>query len=122
MPTGWWMSGLMPAKAAGTSSIADRPQEWGRAAHSGPPSALGQVAKPRTAHYLAHPRKPLPMVRRQPKAHLKVRGVTRNNLRGLDVDIPLGVLASVTGVSGSGKSSLISQFLVDAVAEHLGHA
>ncbi|MGY4512922.1 excinuclease ABC subunit UvrA [Bradyrhizobium sp. USDA 3650] len=90
--------------------------------YSGPPAGLGQVAQSRTAHYLAHPRKPLPTVRREPKAHLKVRGVTRNNLRGLDVDIPLGVLASVTGVSGSGKSSLISQFLVDAVAEHLGHA
>src|SRR3954465_9908129 len=52
---------------------------------------------------------------------MNVPWMTRNNLRGLDVDVPLGVLASVTGVSGSGKSSLISQFLVDAVAEHLGH-
>jgi excinuclease ABC subunit A len=47
-------------------------------------------------------------------------GVTRNNLDGLNVDIPLGVFTAVTGVSGSGKSSLISQFLVDAVAEKLG--
>ncbi|OSI66646.1 excinuclease ABC subunit A [Bradyrhizobium canariense] len=100
----------------------DAGEGGGNILYSGPPSGLGQVAQSRTAHYLAHPRKPLPMVRRQPKAHLKVRGVTRNNLRGLDVDIPLGVLASVTGVSGSGKSSLISQFLVDAMAEHLGHA
>ncbi|MBR0952472.1 excinuclease ABC subunit UvrA [Bradyrhizobium canariense] len=89
--------------------------------YSGPPAGIGEVAQSRTAHYLAHPRNPLPTVRREPKGHLKVRGVTRNNLRGLDVDIPLGVLASVTGVSGSGKSSLISQFLVDAVAGHLGH-
>lgn len=100
----------------------DAGEGGGNIVYSGPPAGLGQVAQSRTAHYLAHPRKPLPTVRREPKGHLKVRGVTRNNLRGLDVDIPLGVLASVTGVSGSGKSSLISQFLVDAVAEHLGHA
>ncbi|MDE5465436.1 excinuclease ABC subunit UvrA [Bradyrhizobium sp. CSS354] len=99
----------------------DAGEGGGNILYSGPPAGLGQVAQSRTAHYLAHPRKPLPTVRREPKAHLKVRGVTRNNLRGLDVDIPLGVLASVTGVSGSGKSSLISQFLVDAVADHLGH-
>jgi excinuclease ABC subunit A len=49
-----------------------------------------------------------------------VRGVLRNNLKGLDVDIPLGVFCSVTGISGSGKSSLIGQFLVDALADKLG--
>ncbi|MET4275619.1 MULTISPECIES: excinuclease ABC subunit UvrA [unclassified Bradyrhizobium] len=100
----------------------DAGEGGGNILYSGPPAGLGQVAQSRTAHYLAHPRKPLPTVRREPKGHLKIRGVTRNNLCGLDVDIPLGVLASVTGVSGSGKSSLISQFLVDAVAKHLGHA
>ncbi|GLR93965.1 excinuclease ABC subunit UvrA [Bradyrhizobium liaoningense] len=89
--------------------------------YSGPPEGLGDIEQSRTAHYLAHPRKKLPAVRREPKGHLKLKGVTRNNLRGLDVDIPLGVIASITGVSGSGKSSLISQFLVEAVAEHLGH-
>ncbi|WP_027570850.1 excinuclease ABC subunit UvrA [Bradyrhizobium sp. URHA0013] len=99
----------------------DAGEGGGNILYSGPPAGLGQVAQSRTAHYLAHPRKPLPTVRRESKGHLKIRGVTRNNLRGLDVDIPLGILASVTGVSGSGKSSLISQFLVDAVAEHLGH-
>jgi excinuclease ABC subunit A len=51
---------------------------------------------------------------------LKLRGVTRNNLDHLDVDIPLGVFTSVTGISGSGKSSLISQFLVEAVADAMG--
>jgi excinuclease ABC subunit A len=49
-----------------------------------------------------------------------LRGVTRNNLDQLNVDIPLGLFTSVTGVSGSGKSSLISQFLVEAVADKLG--
>ena len=52
---------------------------------------------------------------------LRLRGVTRNNLDRLDADIPLGVFTSVTGISGSGKSSLISQFLVDAVGDELGH-
>ncbi|MBR0819812.1 excinuclease ABC subunit UvrA [Bradyrhizobium liaoningense] len=99
----------------------DAGEGGGHVLYSGPPDGLGAIEQSRTAHYLAHPRKKLPTVRRGPKVHLKLRGVTRNNLRGLDVDIPLGVLASVTGVSGSGKSSLISQFLVDTVAEHLGH-
>jgi len=90
--------------------------------YSGPPEGLGEVEQSRTAQYLARPRKSLPTVRREPKGHLKLRGVTRNNLRKLDIDIPLGVIAGITGVSGSGKSSLISQFLVDNVAAHLGHA
>jgi excinuclease ABC subunit A len=89
--------------------------------YSGPPAGLGEIAQSRTAHYISRPRKPLPADRREPKGHLKIRGVVRNNLRGLDVDIPLGVITGVTGVSGSGKSSLISQFLVDTVAAHLGH-
>ncbi|GMO98906.1 excinuclease ABC subunit UvrA [Bradyrhizobium sp. TM239] len=89
--------------------------------YSGPPEGLGDIAQSRTAHYLARPRQKLPTVRREPKGHLKLRGVVRNNLRGLDVDIPLGVITGITGVSGSGKSSLISQFLVDTVAAHLGH-
>ncbi len=59
---------------------------------------------------------------REPTGWLRLRGVTRNNLVDVDADFPLGVLTSVTGISGSGKSSLVSQFLVEAVAEKLGHA
>ena len=46
--------------------------------------------------------------------------MTRNNLDHLNADIPLGVFTSVTGISGSGKSSLISQFLVETVGDELG--
>ncbi|HEY4356422.1 MAG TPA: hypothetical protein VGN16_11790 [Acidobacteriaceae bacterium] len=55
-----------------------------------------------------------------PRTWLQLRGVTKNNLH--EVDVPLGVFTSVTGVSGSGKSSLISQVLVDLVAGRLGQA
>jgi excinuclease ABC subunit A len=55
------------------------------------------------------------------QAWLRLKGVTRNNLRDVDVEFPLAALTTVTGVSGSGKSSLISQALVDLVTNHLGH-
>jgi excinuclease ABC subunit A len=59
---------------------------------------------------------------REPSGWLRLSGVTRNNLHGLDVALPLGVFTTVTGVSGSGKSSLVSQALVELVGGHLGHA
>src|SRR5205814_7884124 len=58
---------------------------------------------------------------RLPRGWLRLAGVTRNNLHGLDAAFPLGVLTAITGVSGSGKSSLVSQALVELVAQHLGH-
>lgn len=57
---------------------------------------------------------------RQPKAWLKLADVERNNLKKLNVEFPLGVMTTVTGVSGSGKSSLVSQALVELVYEALG--
>jgi excinuclease ABC subunit A len=59
---------------------------------------------------------------RQPRGLLSLRGITRNNVRDLDIDFPLGVLTSVTGVSGSGKSTIVSQVLVELVAQALGDA
>jgi excinuclease ABC subunit A len=100
----------------------DAGEDGGQILYSGPPAGLAGVARSHTARYVAHARTALPTTRRSAQGHLKIRGVTRNNLSGLDVDVPLGVLASVTGVSGSGKSSLVSQFLVETVARHLGHA
>ncbi|GGZ73216.1 excinuclease ABC subunit A [Paraglaciecola chathamensis] len=57
---------------------------------------------------------------RQAKSWLKLVGVKRNNVQNLDVTFPLGVITTVTGVSGSGKSSLVSQALVELVNEGLG--
>jgi excinuclease ABC subunit A len=95
--------------------------EGGEILYSGPLSGLADVPKSQTRRYLfGHGGKPAEAPR-SPREWLKLRGVIRNNLDRLDVDIPLGVFTSVTGVSGSGKSSLVSQFLVDAVADKLGH-
>ncbi|MCR4656769.1 MAG: excinuclease ABC subunit UvrA [Lachnospiraceae bacterium] len=65
---------------------------------------------------------PIPKKRRKPKAFLKVRGAKENNLKDLDVDIPLGVFTCVTGVSGSGKSSLINEIVYKFLARKLNRA
>ena len=94
--------------------------EGGRIVYSGPPAGLAGVAVSATARFL---QSDLPPVRtpRTPSGWLALHDVSRNNLHRLDARIPLGVLCAVTGLSGSGKSSLISQALVELVAEHLGH-
>jgi excinuclease ABC subunit A len=93
----------------------------GHILYSGPPDGLTQVEQSQTRRHLFRKAAAPSLVPRPPTEWLKLRGVTRNNLDGLDVDLPLGVLTSVTGVSGSGKSTLVSQFLVEAVLERLGH-
>jgi excinuclease ABC subunit A len=95
-------------------------EQGGEILYSGPLSGLAEVERSRTRRYLfAQGEKPLRSPR-TPRGWLKVRGVTRNNLADLNVDIPLGVFTSVTGVSGSGKSSLVSQFLVETIGDYLG--
>jgi len=88
--------------------------------YSGPPDGLRQVEASETRRHLFRKAAVPHRVPRGSTGWLKLRGVTRNNLEGLDVDLPLGVLTSVTGISGSGKSTLISQFLVEAVLVKLG--
>ncbi|MBQ1527509.1 MAG: excinuclease ABC subunit UvrA [Lachnospiraceae bacterium] len=65
---------------------------------------------------------PVPKERRKPRGFLKVRGAAQNNLKNLDVDIPLGVFTCVTGVSGSGKSSLINEIVYKFLAKKLNRA
>jgi excinuclease ABC subunit A len=95
-------------------------EHGGEILYSGPPAGLAEIEGSHTRRYLFRRGNKAGRSPRLPRDWLRLRGVTRNNLDRLDVDIPLGVFTSVTGVSGSGKSSLISQFLVDAVAEKLG--
>ena len=60
----------------------------------------------------------IPAVRRQPGAQqIKIKNVRANNLKGIDIEIPLGMLVAITGVSGSGKSTLLHQVLYQALAE-----
>ena len=65
---------------------------------------------------------PVPETRKEPSGFLKVRGAAENNLKNVDVDIPLGVITCVTGVSGSGKSSLVNEILYKGLARRLNRA
>ncbi|HVI60014.1 MAG TPA: excinuclease ABC subunit UvrA [Luteimonas sp.] len=100
----------------------DAGQHGGRVLYSGPPEGLAKVAASRTARYLFGDGQAPARTPRAPSGWLALQGIRRNNLHGLDARIPLGVFTAVTGVSGSGKSSLVSQALVELVCLHLGHA
>ncbi|MBM6948838.1 excinuclease ABC subunit UvrA [Mordavella massiliensis] len=76
-----------------------------------------------TGAYLSGRQKiPVPQERRQPTGWLKVVGARENNLKDIDVDIPLGVMTCVTGVSGSGKSSLVNEIVYKRLARELNRA
>jgi excinuclease ABC subunit A len=96
-------------------------EQGGRVLYSGPPAGLADVEKSQTRRHLFGETRPPARTPREPKGWLALESVTRNNLHELDVRFPLGVFTSVSGVSGSGKSSLVSQVLVELVAAHLGH-
>lgn len=95
-------------------------ERGGQVLYSGEPEGLRTVEKSQTRRYLFGEAPPPQRTPRAPNGWLKLAGVHRNNLKDLEVDFPLGVLTSVTGVSGSGKSSLVSQVLVELVGQALG--
>ena len=88
--------------------------------YSGEPEGLKNIQESRTKPYLFD-QIPRPVSsNRPPQGWLRLEGVRRNNLNGVDVSFPLGCFTAVTGVSGSGKSSLVSQSLVDLMSAYLG--
>ena len=95
-------------------------EQGGHVLYSGPPEGLRTVEQSHTRRYLFGDQRLPDRTPRAPASWLRLEGIKRNNLHGLDIDLPLGVLASVTGVSGSGKSTLVSQVLVDLVSAQLG--
>ncbi|MBE6948170.1 MAG: excinuclease ABC subunit UvrA [Ruminococcaceae bacterium] len=102
----------------------------GAGSHGGEIVACGSlediIAQPRsiTGQYLSGVKKiPVPSKRRAGNGHkLAVRGATENNLKNIDVEIPLGTLTCITGVSGSGKSSLVNEVLNKHLLGKLNHA
>jgi len=98
-------------------------EHGGEVLYSGPPAGLAEVERSQTRRYLfpdptagrCQTRTPRPA-----DGWLKLEGITRNNLQGLDVAFPLGCVTAVTGVSGSGKSSLVSQALLELMSVPLG--
>ena len=97
----------------------------GEVVYQGEPAGIGECEKSLTGAYLAGRRKlGVPNQRRpiDPDRKLTVVGARENNLKGIDVDIPLGVLVCVTGVSGSGKSTVVNQILARTLANKLNRA
>ena len=89
-----------------------RGQEGGSLMFSGPLAALPASKESLTAAYLRGDKSiEIPAKRRKPKRWIEIKGIRHNNLQGLDVKFPLGVFCCVTGVSGSGKSSLVRDIL-----------
>ncbi len=86
----------------------------------GPPSAIKKNKRSITGQYLTNARRiEIPAHRRKPgHAYIRLKGASGNNLKKIDVDIPLGLFVVVTGVSGSGKSSLINETLYRILARH----
>ncbi len=96
----------------------------GEVLYSGPPAGLAAVARSQTRPYLFPHARPAPAPRavRPPRAWLRLEDVRHHNLQGVDAGFPIGCLSVVTGVSGSGKSSLVSQAVLELVRRHLGDA
>ncbi len=91
----------------------------GEVVYSGPVAGLFHEERSLTGAYLSGRRTiAVPKKRRRPAGRIVLRGCTRNNLKDIDVTVPLGVMTCVTGVSGSGKSSLIMETLLPCLRKH----
>ncbi|GAB2579803.1 excinuclease ABC subunit UvrA [Dyella jejuensis] len=99
----------------------DAGERGGRILYSGAPAGLREIAESHTARYLFDEVPAQPSRGREPSGWLVLKEIRRHNLQGVDARIPLGVLTAVTGISGSGKSSLIAQALPELMLLHLGH-
>jgi len=95
-------------------------ESGGEVLYSGPAAGLERVRRSETSRYLFGRAAAVPCRGREPQGWLKLHGISRNNLHGLDVDLPLCVLTAVTGVSGSGKSTLVSGVLAEVVGQWVG--
>lgn len=95
-------------------------EQGGQVLYSGVPDGLKDCAASHTRRYLFDDALPVSHTRREPDGWLQLEAIERNNVRGIDVAFPLGLMTAVTGVSGAGKSSLVSQALVELVAASLG--
>ena len=95
-------------------------EHGGQLVGMGTAEELMQNPKSITGAYLSGKLKiPVPEVRKKPTGYLTVKGAAENNLKHIDVDIPLGIMTCITGVSGSGKSSLINEILYKHLARDL---
>jgi len=92
----------------------------GEIVYSGPPAGLANITASQTRRYLFNEQAVVKGAERQPTDWLRLAHVTRNNLHDMHVAFPLGCFTAVTGISGSGKSSLVSQALPELVAAALG--
>ena len=95
-------------------------EHGGQILYSGPPAGLAEIEQSCTRAYLFAEAGPQHQQPRAPQGWLTLEGVTRNNLQDLSAQFPLGCFTAVTGISGSGKSSLVSQALLELVSAHLG--
>ncbi|WP_095189772.1 excinuclease ABC subunit UvrA [Pseudomonas sp. Irchel 3E19] len=95
-------------------------EKGGQVLYSGPPAGLAEVDESQTRAYLFAEQQRSTRAARKPSGWLKLDGISRNNLNNLSAEFPLGCFTSVTGVSGSGKSSLVSQALLELVGAQLG--
>lgn len=95
-------------------------EHGGEVLYSGPPEGLRDVEASITKQYIFDSRAKVLPGTNTPKGWITLEGVTRNNLKNISAQFPLGVFTSVTGVSGSGKSSLVSQVLTELAAQYLG--